>query len=601
MSLYNELKRRNVLRVGAAYIVAAWLIIQVVETIFPAFGFGDAAIRMVVIVLAIAFIPSLVLSWVFEITPEGMKREVDVVRDDSTTFVTGKRIDRIIMVLLALAMGYFAFDKFVLDPARDDQIVETAHQEGRAEALVETYGDKSIAVLAFVNMSDDASNEYFSDGISEEILSLLTKIPELRVISRSSAFSFKGKGTQIPEIAKILNVAHILEGSVRKAGNRVRITAQLIDARSDTHLWSETYDRNVLDVFAVQDEIAAKISKQLELTLVSSRPSGRPTENKEAYEQYLRGLYLLRQLSPQQSGLAAREHFQAAIDLDPEYAQAFAQLSLSLIVLGNLHILSPTEVLPKAQEAAKTAFELDKNLFEAHIALGWVAMSYERDWSKSENEFRRAIKLAPGDYQGYQGLAWPLQVTGRYDEALASVLKARDVDPLSLWTRSTLSDIFYKRREYDAALELIPYLLETGPEGYEGAWLTWLGQIYAAKQEPLKALSYAKQAAGLTGGDPSLELGVALIYAMLGDQSEARKILQKIDLEDETRFVSPGYPAAVYANLGENDLAMEFLARSVEEYDSWIWNLDYPMWDAIRSDPRFIALCEGLEMACAEQ
>jgi TolB-like protein len=295
MSLYNELKRRNVLRVGAAYIVAGWLIIQVVETIFPAFGFGDAAIRTVVIVLAIAFIPSLILSWVFEITPEGMKREVDVVRDDSTTYITGKRLDRIIMVLLAMALGYFAFDKFVLDPVRDDQIVETAHQEGRSEALVESYGDKSIAVLAFVNMSDDAGNEYFSDGISEEILNLLTKIPELRVISRSSAFSFKGKGTQIPEIAKILNVAHILEGSVRKAGNQVRITAQLIDARSDTHLWSETYDRELANIFAVQDEIAGEIASKLQAALVDPAQTAQPTESEEAYDKFLRGWHFIRQ------------------------------------------------------------------------------------------------------------------------------------------------------------------------------------------------------------------------------------------------------------------------------------------------------------------
>jgi len=599
MSLYNELKRRNVIRVGVAYIVAAWLLIQVAETIFPLFGFGDAPARIVVIVLVIGFPLFLVFSWVFELTPEGLKRETDLDRSASTPHKTGKHLDRIIIVLLALGLGYFAFDKFVLDPTRDADLVEATAQQVRSEVLVESYGDKSIAVLPFVNMSDDAGNEYFSDGISEEILNLLAKIPELRVISRSSAFSFKGKGTQIPEIARILNVAHILEGSVRKSGNQVRITAQLIEARTDTHLWSETYDRNVLDVFAVQDDIAGEISKQLELTLVNPRRPGRPTENEEAYDQYLRGLYLLRQLSPQQSGWAARDRFQAAIDLDPDYARAYAQLSLSLVVLGNFRNLPPTEVFPKAQEAAKTALELDEHLFEAHIALGWVALSYERDWRKSENEFRRAIELAPGDYQGYQGLAWPLQVTGRYDEALVSVRKAYDVDPLSLWTRSTLSDIYHKLRDYEAMLELAPFFLEVMPD--EALYWVGIGQIYAENQEPLKALSYAKKAVGLTGGDPNVELMVAQLYATLGKQSEARELLQQIDLEGGTRFVSPGYYAAVYANLGENDLAMEYLARAVEEYDSWIWNLDYPIWDPIRSDPRFVKLCEDLQMACANK
>ena len=222
--------------------VTAWLGIQVAETIFPAFGFGDAAIRLVVIVFAIGLIPALVVSWVFEITPEGLKKEKDIDRTTSITNKTGKQLDRIIMVVLALALGYFAIDKFALSPQRQAEELATAtkeaHKEGRSEALVESYGDKSIAVLPFVNMSSDEEQEYFSDGISEELLNLLTKIPELRVISRSSAFSYKGKDIKLTEIAKELNVAHILEGSVRKAGKLVRITVQLIEARSDTHLWS---------------------------------------------------------------------------------------------------------------------------------------------------------------------------------------------------------------------------------------------------------------------------------------------------------------------------------------------------------------------------
>ncbi|MBT8039573.1 MAG: hypothetical protein KJN78_04995, partial [Gammaproteobacteria bacterium] len=242
MTLFSELKRRNVFRVATAYVVAAWLLIQVVETILPAFGYGDFVLRLVVIVLVISFVPTLVCSWVFEITPEGLKREVDVVREESITRFTGKKIDRTIMVLLALALGYFAFDKFVLEPARVAEIVEETAQQARSEALVESYADQSIAVLPFVNMSGDPEQEYFSEGIAEELLNLLARIPELRVISRSSAFIFKGKDIDIPAIAEKLDVAHILQGSVRKAGDQVRITVQLIDAHTDTHLWSDSYD-----------------------------------------------------------------------------------------------------------------------------------------------------------------------------------------------------------------------------------------------------------------------------------------------------------------------------------------------------------------------
>jgi adenylate cyclase len=243
-----------------------------VLTTFPLFGYGDTPARMVVIVLAIAFIPSLFLSWTFEITPEGLKRDADVDHDLSITQVTGKKLDRIILVVLALALAYFAFDKFVLDPARDAELVEETVQKARSDALVESYGDKSIVVLPFVNMSSDEEQEYFSDGLSEEMLNLLAKIPELRVTSRSSAFAFKGEKIDIPAVAEKLGVAHILEGSVRKAGNQVRITAQLIEARSDTHLWSETYDRSLDDIFAIQDEIAAAVVAQLKITLLGAPP-----------------------------------------------------------------------------------------------------------------------------------------------------------------------------------------------------------------------------------------------------------------------------------------------------------------------------------------
>ena len=234
MSLFNELKRRNVLRVAAGYIVTSWLVIQVVETIFPAFGFGDAAIRVVVIFFAAAFVPVLILTWVFEWTPQGFRKDSAVDHAQPARASAQRAFDRVVMVILALAVGFFAFDKFVLDPARDAEKFETAREEGRTEAVIKAYGDKSIAVIPFVNLSSDPEQEFFADGVAEEVLNLLARIPELRVISRSSSFTFRGDELEIPEIARRLNVAHILEGSVRKAGNRIRITAQLIEASSDT-------------------------------------------------------------------------------------------------------------------------------------------------------------------------------------------------------------------------------------------------------------------------------------------------------------------------------------------------------------------------------
>ena len=220
MSLFAELKRRNVLRVAIAYLAATWLLIQVVETLFPVYGLSDAAIRIVVAIIGVGFIPVLVVAWVFEHTPDGVKRDSEVDRSETVAVAGDKKFDRIILVVLALAIGYFAFDKFVLDPARDVELVEQATKTAVARARIGSFGEKSIAVLPFVNMSSDPEQAFFSDGIAEEMLNLLAKIPQLRVTSRSSAFAFRGDDVNIPEVAKKLNVAHVLEGSARKAGTR---------------------------------------------------------------------------------------------------------------------------------------------------------------------------------------------------------------------------------------------------------------------------------------------------------------------------------------------------------------------------------------------
>jgi len=597
LSFINELKRRNVFRVGTAYVFGSWLLIQVAETIFPLFGFGDTPARLVVIILAISFIPTLIFSWVFEITPEGLKRDADVGRDDSATQFNVKKLDRIILVLLAMAIGYFAFDKFVLDPIEDERIAQSAHQEGRIAALTESYGENSIAVLPFVNMSSDPEQEYFSDGVSEELLNLLSRIPELRVISRSSTFTFKGKDISIPTIAKQLNVDHVLEGSVRKSGNRVRITAQLIEARSDTHLWSETYDREVLDIFAVQDEIAREITNKLHLTLVGSGQQRLPTDSEDAYDNFLRGLHFLNQGSALETFLKAKDYFKSAIEIDPLYAQAHALLALTYVSLGNFRHLAPADMLQPARDAAMTAIELDNRLPEAWVAKGWLALTYDFDSRSAEKHFRRVTELAPSTYMGYIGLSMALQMVGRYDEALAAAQKAHQYAPLDYWTRSMLAEVTFKRREYDAAIKHVKTLNEMLPD--DALNLSFIGWIYALKHMPDEALRNAGKAMEFTAGDPNLELGAAVVYAILGKSSKARDILARAVAQSDVQFVSPGLIAIVYANLGDSDQAFAWLERAVAVYDSFVFNLDYPPLDPIRSDPRFIELCADLKMACA--
>ena len=428
---FEELKRRNVFRVGIAYLIAAWLLIQIVETLFPIFGLSDALIRLVAILVIIGFPLILIFSWLYELTPEGLKLERDVDRSRSVVHHAGKKLDRAIIVVLTLALGYFAFDKFVLDPVRDTEREETVAKQARSEALVESYGDNSIAVLPFVNMSDDAGNEYFSDGIADELLNLLSRIPRLRVISRSSSFSFKGKGIAIPEVAEQLNVALILEGSVRKFGNELRITAQLIDARSDTHLWSDTYDRKVENLFAIQDEISAAIVKALKEQLkldVGAAPKVTAAVNTEAHDAYLRGRYLLAQRTPHSKTGAVRE-FEKAISLDPNFALAHAELAVATLL--NFDNLGFNESFIKALRHAEQAMALDPNLAEAHAAIGFVA------WNQGYGEealthFRDAIQINPNYSIVYNWMGLLLNdQLGRYDEAPAAYETALALDPLS--------------------------------------------------------------------------------------------------------------------------------------------------------------------------
>ena len=529
MSLFEELKRRNVLRVAAAYVVASWLVIQVVETIFPAFGFGDAAIRIATIVLAIGLIPALILAWAFEITPEGLKKEKDVDRSQSITPHTGKKLDRMIMVALALALGYFALDKFVLSPQREaaqqqqqvEQLAsatEEARQEGRSEALVESYGEKSIAVLPFVDMSPDKDQEYMSDGIAEELLNLLAKIPELRVISRSSAFSFKGKDIDIPTIAEQLNVAHILEGSIRKAGDRIRITTQLIEARSDTHLWSETYDRVLDDIFGIQDEIAQKVVDELKFTLLDDTPQAAQTDP-EAYEQYLVGQHLMHQRT-KASIEQATIHFERALHKDPAYAPAHAATAVAWMLLqdsartyGDLPL---EEAVAKALPAAQRALELDPDLAEAHAAMGFIQFQ-QQNFEETLNSWNRAVDLNPNFALVYSWRGILLGDIGKYQQELESLRAATELDPLSVNVLNNYAMALFQRGRYDESDNFMQRIKAIGPAFYYymKSWQAW------QRGMPSEAIFALLDGLDIDPNDRRMPGGLTNMFGLLGIHDEA--------------------------------------------------------------------------------
>ncbi len=394
--------------------------------------------------------------------PEELKRDTDVVREHSHTRATGKKLRRIILVGLALVLAYFAFDKFVLESVRIANITEETARQARSEALVESYGDLSIAVLPFVNMSSDPEQEYFSDGISEELLGLLSNIPEMRVISRSSAFTYKGKDIDIPTVAKKLNVALVLEGSVRKSGDRVRISAQLIEARSDTHLWSETYDRELKDIFAVQDEISAAIVGALKQHLgvaVEMAPQLVAAASTDAHDAYLRGRYLLVQRTRATVEGAVRE-FEKAIEIAPDYARAHAELAIATLFLneGYLGDVPRSEALSRAGPHAERAMALDPNLAESHAATGMI-LAYHTNWEAALAQYEQAIHLNPNYAIVYHWMAIILgKNLGRYTESFALTKTALQLDPLSITIRSNYIQSLLNRErfaEFDQELEKI--------------------------------------------------------------------------------------------------------------------------------------------------
>ena len=335
MSFFNELKRRNVFRVGIAYVIVAWLVLQVSDVVLNNIAAPDWVFKTIMLVLAIGLPVVLVFAWAFELTPEGLKLEKDIDRNASISPQTGRRLDRIIIGVLTLALAYFAFDKFALEPRPERMDIQQTEADPQpsmvgatstaAEVRTSNTPDlrKSIVVLPFVNMSADPGQEYFSDGLSEELLNVLAKIDSLRVISRTSAFAFKGKDISIPEIAKQLDVAYVLEGSVRSAGNDMRITAQLIEVANDSHLWSEAFNRKMENIFEVQEEIAQAIARKLQVELGAGTAADRPTQNLDAYKAFLQGRHYYQARGAENLQLAIG-FLNQAVQLDPAFDDAWA-------------------------------------------------------------------------------------------------------------------------------------------------------------------------------------------------------------------------------------------------------------------------------------
>ena len=372
-NLFTELKRRNVLRMAGLYLVGAWLVVQVAGTVLPMFGAPEWLPRTIVVLLAIGFVPAVIFSWVFELTPQGLKREDDVAPNQSITPQTGRRMDRMIIVVLVLALGYFAFDKFVLTPRREAALVASA-APNESKSIINS---KSIAVLPFENLSEEKANAFFTDGVQDEILTYLAKIADLKVISRASVMQYKsGAPRKLREIAQQLGVANVVEGSVQRSGNRVRVNAQLVDARNDAHLWAQTYDRDLVDVFAIQSEIAKAIAEQLQAKLSPSEKKAieqPPTTDLAAFDLYSRAKSILFTANFSATNdpdlRKAIELLDEAVKRDPSFFDAYCQLALAHEQLYATRGFDHTPArLALAEAAVQAATRLRPDAAETHLA-----------------------------------------------------------------------------------------------------------------------------------------------------------------------------------------------------------------------------------------
>jgi TolB-like protein/Tfp pilus assembly protein PilF len=596
MSFFAELKKRNVIRVGAAYLVGAWLVIQIVETILPSFGFGSTPVRLVTIAFAVGFIPTLVIAWVFELTPEGLRRDRDVGRDQATQ--SGKTLDRMIMAGLALALAYFAMDKFVLTPQRDAEIqaqrdaeIEAARIAGRSMALVESYSDKSIAVLAFQDMSEHKDQEYLSYGIAEELLNVLAKIPELRVISRSSAFSYKGKDTRLADIAHELNVAYILEGSVRKAGDRLRITAQLIDARSDTHLWSESYERRLDDVFAIQDEIAAMVVDQLKITLLGDTPKV-PQTDPEAYSLFLQARHLA-SLGTADGYEQSNELLTQVLAIDPEYAAAWETLAGNYSTQAGRGMRPREEGYAMSRDMAQRALDIDPAHAMAHARLGWNSMTFDNDLPAAARHFQNALSLAPGNLSIIANSAVLLQSLGRVEQAIDLLEFVTSRDPVNSGGHYNVAYYYLSLGRWDDAIASYRTALRLSP-GRIGAHY-FIAQALLFKGDAAGAMEAVLQ----EPHDVLRLLGLVMTHHALQQPSESDTHLAELITDHGEGW--PYYIASVLAWRNEANEAFAWLDRAIANHGAGLPGIIVnPLFANLKADPRWPAMLESIGKAPAQ-
>ncbi len=564
---FAELRRRNVYRVAVTYAVIAWLLIQAASILLPTFEAPTWVMK--------GFVVFLIL------------RTENVSPDEVLPSWSPRKFAALIITIALLAASLL-----VVNLLRNRNKPPSPPPNGAIDVP-----GKSIAVLPFENLSRDPDNAYFTEGIQDEILARLAKIADLKVISRTSTQRYRSSPEDLPQIAKRLGVSSILEGSVQKTADRVRVTVQLINAASDAHLWAETYDRNLTDVFAAESDIAKMIADTLRAKLSGSEQQAiavRPTESAAAHQLYLRGRYFWNKRTGADLKKAI-DYFNQAIDKDPNYALAYAGLADAYVLLPAFAEASPKDSLPQAKAAAAKALELDSTLGEAHATLANALVAYDLNFAEANREFRRAIELNPNYATAHQWYAETgLAPLGQFEEAIAEAKRALELDPLSLVINADLGTALTNARRYDQAIEQLRKTVEMDPGFYYAHWT--LGNALELKGRNEEAIAEYKKAIALN--DDSLPRALlGHLYAKIGRKDEALAILKQIrELRESSkqRYVSPYNLALIQIGLGQKDEAIQLLEETYEDrngYDLAFIKVE-PLLDPLRGNPRFEALVQ---------
>ena len=579
-SFFSELKRRNVYKVAVAYGVVGWLVIQITATIVPPLHLPDGLTTAVVVLVLVGFPIALVIAWAFEMTPEGLKPTADVSPDQirAMPYWSKKKFAVFIVGVVILASGLLVY-----------QLLSTPRSTAAASA-----DNKSIAVLPFVNMSADKTDEYLSDGMTEELINVLSKVPGLRVPGRTSCFAFKGKNEEdiFRKVGDQLHVGTVLEGSVRKAGDKLRVTAQLVNVSDGYHLWSKDYDGDAKDILNFQSNVAEQVVQALQVKLGGEEKRAlakRSTENPEAHRLYLLGRYEFAKYT--QSGWNnAIRYYEEALKLDPNYALAYCGLADNYAYMGSV-VMPEKEAIAKEKEFAQKALELDPELAEAHMSLALTLVA-DFDWRNGLKEFDRALELNPNLAFAYELQSWTLNGLGRFDEAIAKTRKAVELDPLNPFFQMSVSFYQYWGRQYDDAIAQARKTLAMDPNSAISHVL--LGLSFLKKGDMAGAIAELQKT---KAPDPGAwyQGFLGYTYAVSGDRAKAEQSLRELEEVSKRQYVSPTAFATIYLGLGQKEKCLDWLEKSYEQQDSACWYLEIDqIYDSVRNEPRFQALVEKI-------